>query len=56
MQVRGLPHLSLTNMEILVAVVDDGAVLAAGSDVANTLCKGTRDNQHAANISGLLAS
>ena len=24
-------------MEVLVAVVDDGAVLAAGADVANTL-------------------
>lgn len=25
-------------MEVLVAAVDDGAVLAAGADVANTLC------------------
>lgn len=32
------PHLSLAHMEVLVAVVDDGAVLAAGADVANTLC------------------
>lgn len=33
-----LTNLSLANMEVLVAVVDDGAVLAAGADVANTLC------------------
>lgn len=33
-----LANLSLANMEVLVAVVDDGAVLAAGADVANTLC------------------
>lgn len=32
-----LTNLSLANMEVLVAVVDDGAVLAAGADVANTL-------------------
>lgn len=30
--------LSLANMEVLAAVIDDGAVLAAGADVANTLC------------------
>lgn len=34
-----LTHLSLSNMEVLIAVIDDGAVLAAGSDVANTLYK-----------------
>lgn len=33
------PHLSLAHVEVLVAVVDDGAVLAAGADVANTLMK-----------------
>lgn len=32
-------HLSLSNMEILVAVVDDGILRAAGSDVGNTLRK-----------------
>lgn len=32
-----MPHLSLSNMEILIAVVDDGTVLATGSDIANTL-------------------
>lgn len=39
-------------MEVLVAVVDDGAVLAAGPDVANTLydgdtnqINGLRDNR-----------
>lgn len=31
------PYLRLSNMEVLVAVIDDGAVLAAGSNVANTL-------------------
>lgn len=30
-------HLCLSNMEVLIAVVDDSTVLAAGSDVANTL-------------------
>lgn len=38
MHVKRLSHLSLPNMEVLVAVIDDGTVLAAGSDVANTLC------------------
>lgn len=33
-------HLCLSNMEVLVAVIDDGTVLAAGSDVANTLHEG----------------
>lgn len=31
-------------MEIFIAVVDDGIVLAAGSDVANTLVKEKNDN------------
>lgn len=30
-------YLCLSNMEVLIAVVDDSTVLAAGSDVANTL-------------------
>lgn len=33
-------------MEVLVAVIDDGTVLAAGSDVANTLFEGKDDNHH----------
>lgn len=49
MQVKTLSHLSLSNMEVLVAVIDDGTVLAAGSDVANTLCVGEHDNQQTAN-------
>lgn len=32
-----MSHLCLSNMEVLIAVVDDSTVLAAGSDVANTL-------------------
>lgn len=35
-------------MEVLIAVIDDGAVLAAGSDVANTLCEGKGNNQQRA--------
>lgn len=49
MQVKTPSHLSLSNMEVLVAVIDDGTVLAAGSDVANTLCVGEHDNQQTAN-------
>lgn len=41
---RKTPHLRLSNMKVLVAVIDDGAVLATGSDVANTLYRGTHDN------------
>ena len=41
---RQTPHLCLSNMKVLVAVIDDGAVLAAGSDVANALYKGTHGN------------
>lgn len=31
------PYLSLSNMEVFIAVIDDGAVLAAGPNVADTL-------------------
>lgn len=37
MGVQRLSHLSLSNMEVFIAVVDDDIVLAAGSDVANAL-------------------
>lgn len=36
-QIQIVSHLCLSNMEVLIAVVDDSTVLAAGSDVANTL-------------------
>lgn len=38
-------HLGLSNMEILIAVIDDGTVLSAGSDVAYTLREGKYNNQ-----------
>lgn len=34
------PHLCLSNMEVLITVIEDGTVLTAGSDVANTLDEG----------------
>lgn len=41
--VARLSYLSLANVEVLVAVVDDGTVLAVGSDVANTLREGKHE-------------
>ncbi len=53
MQAHRMSHLRLSNMEVLVAVVDDGTVLAAGADVANTLNEGSHDNHHTTNTDTL---
>lgn len=45
-----LSHLSLSDMKVLVAVIDDGTVLAAGADVAHTLYEGKHNNQNTANM------
>lgn len=45
MQVARPPYLSLSNMEVVVAIIDDGSVLTARSDVANTLC-GDKNYNH----------
>lgn len=39
-------HLCLSNMKILIAIVDDGIVLATGSNVANTLIKENNQEKH----------
>lgn len=45
-------YLGLSNMEVLVAIIDDGTVLTARSDVANTLC-GDKNYNHQTEKKGI---